>query len=155
MVTETFGDMLYYPDSEHHEEFPSPESLKKRIILSTKPPKEYLEATISKDKENGSKSRRDSNEEEAWGGEVPDLKAEIESDDKVWSYKVLWCIFFNCYCYPPLIINRPSKTFTDVYRMIRVKMRMMLLTTTSNCAKIQHPSINTWSLSGLESPRVH
>jgi len=83
MVTETFGDMLYYPDSEHHEEFPSPESLKKRIILSTKPPKEYLEATISKDKENGSKSRRDSNEEEAWGGEVPDLKAEIESDDKV------------------------------------------------------------------------
>lgn len=49
MVLETFGDILYYPSSETIAEFPSPESLKKRIILSTKPPKEYLEAKSSKE----------------------------------------------------------------------------------------------------------
>ncbi|KAJ6837715.1 phosphoinositide phospholipase C 4-like [Iris pallida] len=78
MVTETFGDMLYYPDSDNLEEFPSPEFLKKRILLSTKPPKEYLEANDSKDKGNASKNNKASNDEEAWGKEVPDLKSEIE-----------------------------------------------------------------------------
>ncbi|PKU60001.1 phosphoinositide phospholipase C 2 [Dendrobium catenatum] len=78
MVIETFGDMLYYPSSETVAEFPSPESLKKRIILSTKPPKEYLEAKSSKE-ENESQNGKISNEEEEWGKEVPDLNAQIES----------------------------------------------------------------------------
>ncbi|ONK62497.1 uncharacterized protein A4U43_C07F4540 [Asparagus officinalis] len=82
MVTETFGEMLYYPDSEDHKEFPSPDSLKKRIILSTKPPKEYLEAKDSKGKENGSQNGKDPNEEEAWGKELKDFKFESEFDDK-------------------------------------------------------------------------
>ncbi|KAJ0101424.1 hypothetical protein Patl1_06614 [Pistacia atlantica] len=47
MLNQVFGEMLYYPQSESLTEFPSPESLKYRIIISTKPPKEYLE------KENG------------------------------------------------------------------------------------------------------
>ncbi|KAK4784972.1 hypothetical protein SAY86_001661 [Trapa natans] len=51
MVTETFGDLLYYPNGEGLVEFPSPESLKHRIIISTKPPKKYLETKGSKDKE--------------------------------------------------------------------------------------------------------
>lgn len=84
MVLDTFGEMLYYPDSEEqHKEFPSPDSLKKRIILSTKPPKEYLEAKISKDKEIDSQTGKVPNDEEAWGKELPDLKTEIESDEKV------------------------------------------------------------------------
>ncbi|WCJ19864.1 Phosphoinositide phospholipase C 4 [Euphorbia peplus] len=45
MVTHTFGQMLYYPDSDGLVQFPSPESLKHRIIISTKPPKEYLESS--------------------------------------------------------------------------------------------------------------
>lgn len=49
MVTQTFGEMLYYPQSECLEEFPSPERLKNRIILSTKPPKEYLESKHQRD----------------------------------------------------------------------------------------------------------
>lgn len=41
MVIQTFGDTLYYPVAEDQMvEFPSPESLKNRIIISTKPPKE-------------------------------------------------------------------------------------------------------------------
>ncbi|KAJ6803898.1 phosphoinositide phospholipase C 4-like [Iris pallida] len=82
MVTETFGDMLYYPDSDDVEEFPSPEFLKKRIILSTKPPKEYLEAKSLKDQGGASINVKDQNDDEQWGKEVPDLKIKIESADK-------------------------------------------------------------------------
>ncbi|GMH30557.1 hypothetical protein Nepgr_032400 [Nepenthes gracilis] len=81
MVIETFGEMLYYPDSECLEEFPSPEALKYRIILSTKPPKEYLEAKQSKDKGNISSSRRDSFEEEPPENETSDV-CDSESDEE-------------------------------------------------------------------------
>lgn len=44
MITQTFGDMLFSHGSPQClSEFPSPESLKKRVIISTKPPKEYLQ----------------------------------------------------------------------------------------------------------------
>lgn len=46
MLRETFGEMLFSPDSSSSEclkEFPSPESLKFKILITTKPPKEYLE----------------------------------------------------------------------------------------------------------------
>ncbi|KAK1322576.1 Phosphoinositide phospholipase C 4 [Acorus calamus] len=45
--------MLFYPKSDGIEEFPSPEELKMRIILSTKPPKEYHESKITTDKGSG------------------------------------------------------------------------------------------------------
>ncbi|KAG5400405.1 hypothetical protein IGI04_015012 [Brassica rapa subsp. trilocularis] len=45
MLTETFGDMLFAPPpGECLKELPSPEFLKKRILISTKPPKEYKES---------------------------------------------------------------------------------------------------------------
>ncbi|KAL9226713.1 hypothetical protein vseg_002493 [Gypsophila vaccaria] len=53
-LMEVFGEMLYTPDSDHLDVFPSPEELKYRIIISTKPPKEYLEAKERKDKEDTS-----------------------------------------------------------------------------------------------------
>ncbi|WCJ41095.1 Phosphoinositide phospholipase C 4 [Euphorbia peplus] len=49
MVTQTFGDILFCPGSERFKDFPSPESLKKRVMISTKPPKEYLEDKDVKD----------------------------------------------------------------------------------------------------------
>lgn len=62
MITETFGDILFYPESECLDEFPSPEELKYRVIISTKPPKEYLQAEIIREAEDqSSKKRRDSN----------------------------------------------------------------------------------------------
>lgn len=43
VMLETFGDALYYPAHlETMREFPSPDSLKQNIIISTKPPKDYL-----------------------------------------------------------------------------------------------------------------
>ncbi|XP_050212975.1 phosphoinositide phospholipase C 2-like [Mercurialis annua] len=43
MVTQTFGDILFSRGPVRLKEFPSPEMLKKRIVISTKPPKEYLD----------------------------------------------------------------------------------------------------------------
>jgi phosphatidylinositol phospholipase C delta len=83
MVTQTFGDILFTPGSERLKEFPSPESLKRRIIISTKPPKEYLEAKEIKDKESDYQKGNAASDEEAWGKEIPILNGHILADDKV------------------------------------------------------------------------
>nr|KJB67578.1 hypothetical protein B456_010G197900 [Gossypium raimondii] len=80
MVTQTFGDILFSPGSECLKEFPSPESLKGRIIISTKPPKEYLEAKEVKENENDPEKVKAS-DEEAWGKEVPDLLKDDYKND--------------------------------------------------------------------------
>ncbi|WOG94049.1 hypothetical protein DCAR_0313340 [Daucus carota subsp. sativus] len=49
MAIRIFGELLYYPEPGCFHEFPSPEELKHHIILSTKPPKEYLESKNDKD----------------------------------------------------------------------------------------------------------
>lgn len=75
MVTETFGSTLYIPESEKFEELPNPDSLKYRILISTKPPKEYLEAKDDK-RSSSQKSQVSDVDDDAW------------SDDKsfkVWS----------------------------------------------------------------------
>ncbi|RDX72658.1 Phosphoinositide phospholipase C 2, partial [Mucuna pruriens] len=82
MVTHTFGDMLFSPGSERLKEFPSPESLKGRIIISTKPPKEYLEAKEVQEKEEEPKKGKPADDEEAWGKEVPSLRGGTISDYK-------------------------------------------------------------------------
>ena len=40
MITQTFGETLYIPESKCIKEFPSPNSLKKRVMISTKPPED-------------------------------------------------------------------------------------------------------------------
>lgn len=72
MITETFGDMLFCPDQASMREFPSPESLKRKIMISTKPPKEYLQAKEVKVKEG--ESKKDGDVEEPWGREVKSFK---------------------------------------------------------------------------------
>ena len=67
MVTTTFGDMLYRPETDQLQEFPSPESLKKKVMISTKPPKES----------------RTSSKKEQWNGEAAASKSDIETSDKV------------------------------------------------------------------------
>ncbi|TYI78271.1 hypothetical protein E1A91_D06G199400v1 [Gossypium mustelinum] len=59
MITQTFETMLYYPESDLTE-FPSPESLKYRIMISTKPPKEYLEVRSKDASEDESSPKDDS-----------------------------------------------------------------------------------------------
>ena len=80
MLHETFEDFLFYPTSESLEEFPSPEELKMRIIISTKPPKEFLESKIVKDKDH---ELQKETEEEPWGEEVSDHKADDNAEHKV------------------------------------------------------------------------
>ena len=89
MLTETFGEILFCPESESLKEFPSPEDLKYRVIISTKPPKEYLEAKRLADKQNSQKERE--SDDDGWGKEPSstDAAADEEDDDKVgWNMEV-------------------------------------------------------------------
>lgn len=79
MVTQTFGNMLFYPDSDCVREFPSPEELRYRIIISTKPPKEYLEDKSLSSRRSNSVKEKDS-DEDVWGRMSPDL---TNDDEKV------------------------------------------------------------------------
>ncbi|CAI9106980.1 OLC1v1006235C1 [Oldenlandia corymbosa var. corymbosa] len=80
MLTKTFGDMLFHPDPESNclKEFPSPEELKYRVIISTKPPKEYLQAKTFDDKQ--SSQREKDSDEDVWGKEPSSLTADEEND---------------------------------------------------------------------------
>ncbi|KAG2723899.1 hypothetical protein I3760_02G192500 [Carya illinoinensis] len=80
MLTQTFGEMLYYPQGECLAEFPSPESLKYRIAISTKPPKIYLESENSKHKGSSFNGGRETSEEAASGKKTPTFKAEPEEE---------------------------------------------------------------------------
>ncbi|KAG2555486.1 hypothetical protein PVAP13_8NG006900 [Panicum virgatum] len=92
MLTETFGDLLFIPSSDPMKEFPSPEALMKRIIISTKPPQEYKEFLKAKDNQNGSGNiadlpdqgslrRIDSNADESDGKDELDEQDEEDSDE--------------------------------------------------------------------------
>lgn len=77
MITRTFGDMLFSPGPECLSEFPSPKSLKRRVIISTKPPKEYLQAKDDKVQETNTKKGKDKAKEEPWGNEIRTFKSKI------------------------------------------------------------------------------
>ncbi|KAL3834841.1 hypothetical protein ACJIZ3_009577 [Penstemon smallii] len=81
MVTQVFGDMLYCPESGCMEEFPSPEALKHKIILSTKPPKEYLGTNNNKDGEMSSSMEKDSSDEDISVLE-PDDKSDSDQEEE-------------------------------------------------------------------------
>ncbi|XVF05321.1 hypothetical protein REPUB_Repub05bG0162300 [Reevesia pubescens] len=86
MVMETFEEMLYHNKTENLEQFPSPESLKKKVLISTKPPKEYqLDYTAGeKVSENESGTRN-----------VPDVGEYVSDEDEekvVAQYKQLIAI---------------------------------------------------------------
>lgn len=93
MVMSTFGDILFTPGSECLKEFPSPESLKKRIIISTKPPKEYLKTKDAPKEGEGEaqkeKTSGNGKESSAWGREVSSLKGGTVTDYKVCDG---WCL---------------------------------------------------------------
>ncbi|VAI30519.1 phosphoinositide phospholipase C 6-like [Triticum dicoccoides] len=93
MITETFGDLLYVPSSDTLNEFPSPEALMRRIIISTKPPQEYREflkaqgdqkisGSADKLAEEGNLRRIDSNADDSDGKDEPDDEDDEESEEE-------------------------------------------------------------------------
>jgi phosphatidylinositol phospholipase C delta len=64
MITQTFEDMLFHPESEGLKVVPSPEELMYRIIISTKPPKEYLTAKSKKGNRDNSLKEKDFDEDD-------------------------------------------------------------------------------------------
>lgn len=85
MVTVTFGDILYVPKSEDLNEFPSPESLKGRILISTKPP-EHLKVESTKENPSANKER-DTADDDIWESVRPQ-----EDVDEV---HIIFCLFFS------------------------------------------------------------
>ncbi|XP_050237048.1 phosphoinositide phospholipase C 4-like [Mercurialis annua] len=81
MIIDTYGDILYYPESQYClEELPSPEDLKNRIIISTKPPKKYHKPKSFKS--NGKKSQKDNDsDDDSWGKELSDLVSDQEEGE--------------------------------------------------------------------------
>lgn len=80
MIVQTFGEMLFTPGSSLLREFPSPESLKRRIIISTKPPKEYLAGKVNKAKKRSREKGHGSPEDEAHTIEVQDLEPKNDQN---------------------------------------------------------------------------
>ncbi|XP_021732471.1 phosphoinositide phospholipase C 2-like isoform X1 [Chenopodium quinoa] len=82
MITQTFGNALFSPeqDSECFKKLPSPASLKKRFLISTKPPIVYHE---DKDAKEDSQRGNNSGDEEAWGKEVPSLKSHSQKNHEL------------------------------------------------------------------------
>ncbi|CAH2069505.1 unnamed protein product [Thlaspi arvense] len=73
MVSKTFGETLFRCTDEHTESFPSPESLKNKILISTKPPKEYLQTQ---------NSQGSTTDESLKSKKVADAEEEIQDEDE-------------------------------------------------------------------------
>ncbi|XP_074295020.1 phosphoinositide phospholipase C 4-like [Silene latifolia] len=85
MITRELGDMLFYPEKEISQDFPSPEELKYKVIISTKPPKEYLSAEVSINEGKESQKEQPSSEVEQTSidnNEINDdkLKENVDAD---------------------------------------------------------------------------
>ncbi|XP_058766181.1 phosphoinositide phospholipase C 4-like [Vicia villosa] len=83
MITQTFGDMLFCPNDENLNNIPSPEELKHRIMISTKPPKEYLNSkSVKESSKQLPKSNSKDSDEDEWRKEVTDVVITQNEDDK-------------------------------------------------------------------------
>ncbi|KAM0051214.1 putative phosphoinositide phospholipase C [Helianthus debilis subsp. tardiflorus] len=80
MVHDTFGELLYIPESSDLKELPSPETLKGQILISTKPPKEYLEA--EEDKSTKSQRVKYSSDDDVWGEEPSEATPYKDKNNK-------------------------------------------------------------------------
>ncbi|RYQ83790.1 hypothetical protein Ahy_B10g102638 isoform A [Arachis hypogaea] len=86
-ATQIFGDMLYYPKTDYLTEFPSPESLKNLVVISTKPPKEYAHSNSVMDKGSNNNHMQNESEpssgeeEELWNVELPDSMAQLTTEE--------------------------------------------------------------------------
>jgi Phosphatidylinositol-specific phospholipase C, X domain len=83
MMNEIFQDLLYVSNKERIETFPSPEDLKMKILVSTKPPTEYLEGL--KTPKTNDPQVQGGNEDEVWGADLPSQKPEVADVNKVQS----------------------------------------------------------------------
>ena len=93
MITATFGDMLFVPPCENYKAFPSPEELKYRILISTKPPKEYLQAGSADVSMKKPQNSKDSDENES-KMEPSDVTKKPNEDDFVsQTFHVKSCYF--------------------------------------------------------------
>lgn len=92
MLTETFEEVLYCSDLDTISKLPSPEKLKHRVIISTKPPKEYLDDK-TKNIHNEPSHKKDSGDG-SWDDE-PVYDTDQEDNDKVYVTGLLAVLTLN------------------------------------------------------------
>ncbi|GAU28699.1 hypothetical protein TSUD_216060, partial [Trifolium subterraneum] len=93
MISQTFGDMLFCPNDESLNNVPSPEELKYKIMISTKPPKEYLDSkSVRESSKQLLKSKSKDSDEDEWGKVGNDVANTQNEDDKESEYKRLIAI---------------------------------------------------------------
>lgn len=131
MVTEVFGDMLFHPEPHHFEQFPSPEELKYHVILSTKPPKEYLEDKMKTSKQKGNTSPTDSSECDMSSIDESDSDQENEDGDAAESksgqqgppeYK---CLIAICAGKPKNGLREALKVSSDKVRRLSLSEQLL------------------------------
>ncbi|KAK7379373.1 hypothetical protein VNO80_04831 [Phaseolus coccineus] len=77
MATQVFGELLHIPQTDSLTEFPSPESMKGRILISTKPPKEFLESNEKESDDDVSSLPDNTNEQGIDDKSSPEYKRLI------------------------------------------------------------------------------
>lgn len=100
----TFGNTLFYPESERLEEYPSPHILKERILISTKPPEEDLESNNSKDKKKAEKNAIEKDKE--CSKDISDYKVSISHISSI-----LYCVILFPYFFGTLFLRNMPSTF--------------------------------------------
>ncbi|KAK2640990.1 hypothetical protein Ddye_022753 [Dipteronia dyeriana] len=78
MVMNVFGEILYRPGMDCLEKFPSPESLKKRVLISTKPPEKFQNLKPSQNKEDPKTDQQGQVDDDEFIEEVDEEKAAPE-----------------------------------------------------------------------------
>ncbi|KAK2646259.1 hypothetical protein Ddye_021454 [Dipteronia dyeriana] len=73
-----FGEMLYRPGIDCLEKFPSPKSLKKRVLISTKPPEKFQNSKPSQNKEHPKTDQQGQVDDDEFIEEVAEEKAALE-----------------------------------------------------------------------------
>ncbi|KAK7281150.1 hypothetical protein RIF29_08876 [Crotalaria pallida] len=83
IATQIFGEMLHCPQTDCLTEFPSPESLKNQVIISTKPPKEDPPSDDIMDKgSNPMSNGSESSKEELWQKALSDSMLELKTEHR-------------------------------------------------------------------------
>lgn len=113
MATKIFGQTLFYPEADciTLTEFPSPESLKNRVIISTKPPKEHFVSNRIKDNGNfPTVNESESSDDESWGKESSDSsRNEGEAEGTVRQSYIYYMYSYICNKIKKLINWNTSK----------------------------------------------
>ncbi|EFH42544.1 predicted protein [Arabidopsis lyrata subsp. lyrata] len=82
MMKEIFMDMVYFPEAGGLKEFPSPEDLKYKIVISTKPPKGNLKRDKDSESDVSGKASSDFSDDQVDDGKTEEETSEAKNEEE-------------------------------------------------------------------------